>query len=1142
MEVKYRTHSFRLCIKTEERKCVMAIRVLVVIDLDFRFGDSAMQPGTADFTFNTLVSALTGAGMQVTKAYRPLDAMDMTRDSTADIQNFTFAGTNLLNFDVIWMIGRAGRNDPTASGSSAPLMADAELTAIAQFMEAGGGVFATGDHDSIGATMCGNIPRVRAMRTWFGQNDGARPAGVADLADNFPVLTEARADTTRTNPAGIYTENPAPFIWFQNQSDSVPQPITPTSPTHPVLRHNGADILVYPDHMHEGRTLGDVMGHNYAQNSPFGDTTKPEFRTIAGHLELPQVIATGTVPGNANFTASGSGATDMTIAAMKTVNTLSVYEGRVAGLGRIVTGSTFHHYVDINLTGDSTVVNTGMAPTPADKVGHDAMKTHGFNDNMAVFDQIKAVYVNITNWLARPRPAIGLILERSTFSQAEAPSGSHFDGAILLTVDGLKPTQFPGGGIPALGAISGMPAWVPAITVAGAPIAVEPMSVSSDDATMPMPDRLQRFTFKYRVRFTGNAFTFPDPDISATFPVQATLSSSAVSGALTDSATLVLTKSANPFMRDLDDGNDTTWLSSDIKVFRVVAGDSFHGQTLPANATRDQALTFINTLADNISSATFSALPSTEEGSALSSLSTTTELMPRKVYNFALARVRLTAGLASNVRVFFRIFTTQTTAALTYHLSGMPPMPTDGYLKTAGADPIAMPGTQNGGADWLSFPMFARTRTSPQVTDGDNVHDVSAAPGFRMFRALIDNNLSGAFLTETPVSGGPLETLPDLIMGEHQCIIAQIEFPDAPIPNGATPWTSDKLSQRNLAIHPVANPGLDASRTAMHTFEIESTPYPIAEELPPDELLLDWSARTPDGTVLRMHLPSWNARDVVELADRFYARHEIEAIDDHTIEIPGGGTRYVPIPMSHARQTGVLSVEFPLGIQKGQRFDVSVRQITNRIREVKIPPPKVQEITLEEAEKIIATLPAPKAAGTPKQRTFDLGGNKVLYTDLSIFDAVSDHALIIEHPDPAVVRAAIRDTLRWREPIGAFQLGVPVSTKGEMLLYHMRLLSVMRWRTAKLPRRSRWRKTMLYYLELLSAKVQALGGNPFAIPATPDGAIPQLTGQDGVGDGDGADNTIEGLIKQFLRQPLGCGLLAIIVLLVVIVLLLLWRY
>ena len=76
-------------------------KVLIVIDGDFRFAEPAATP---DFTFIELVSALTGAGMQVTKAHRG-------SDGTADIPDFSFlTSVNLLDFDVLWLFGRAGRN------------------------------------------------------------------------------------------------------------------------------------------------------------------------------------------------------------------------------------------------------------------------------------------------------------------------------------------------------------------------------------------------------------------------------------------------------------------------------------------------------------------------------------------------------------------------------------------------------------------------------------------------------------------------------------------------------------------------------------------------------------------------------------------------------------------------------------------------------------------------------------------------------------------------------------------------------------------------------------------------------------------------------------------------------------------------
>jgi hypothetical protein len=176
----------------------MAINVLLVIDGAFLFKTNVSTP---DFTFNTLVGILTGAGFQVTKANRE-------PDPDADIQDFNFAtSANLLDYDVIWMIGDGGFNDtsdpPVMEGTKPPLDA-AQLNAIANFMEQGGGVFAVGDHYSLGSSMCGQIPRVRLMRSWYGSGDTNKPAALALVPDNFPVFGIGRADTSLINPSGTY--------------------------------------------------------------------------------------------------------------------------------------------------------------------------------------------------------------------------------------------------------------------------------------------------------------------------------------------------------------------------------------------------------------------------------------------------------------------------------------------------------------------------------------------------------------------------------------------------------------------------------------------------------------------------------------------------------------------------------------------------------------------------------------------------------------------------------------------------------------------------------------------------------------------------------------------------------------------------
>ncbi|HWS89441.1 MAG TPA: hypothetical protein VN282_20885 [Pyrinomonadaceae bacterium] len=1085
-------------------------KVLMVLDGKYRFSEMD-NTGTKDFTYKELVDALTAAGHQVTKAHRE-------NDISADVQMFIFQDDNLLEYDVIWMIGHGGRN--VSSGESINLPED-QLRAIALFMEAGGGVFATGDHDSIGSNMCGRILRVRAMRAWYGVGDDKSPMTdiyppmMDTFPRNYPPQGTTRADTTRKNSArGDYDlDNDGmeeAFVWFENQSDSVPQPLTLEPPTHPIMKRGDKEIKVFPDHMHEGKVLDAEVetGYPYETSEPeFNGETFVEFPMVAGHREMPRVIAKGSTVQLASKYAYSNSDLDTAIPVVETVNVLSVYDGRTVGVGRIVIGSTFHHYVDINLTGDSAI-NT---QAQLDRTGEDAAKGKGFNyneDSKKIYEDIKAVFDNITNWLARPRPKIQLILERSTFSQAEADADSNFAGAILVTVDGLKPNQFPGGGVTSLLDADFQEAWAPTITPQEpAGLDIVPTGVDSDDPDLN--DRLQRITFTYRVEVTDPAFGYPGN--TKHVQIDAGLTSAAVSAPLADSAQITLVKSANPFMLDLAGGNTKPWLSSDVKVFPVVAGAPNSG--LVNEASREQALEFLRGRLSTMTDAEFDALSGNQAASALSPFERTTE-SDRKVYNFGVARVRLpaTGATAVDVRVFFRIFTSQTTAALTYK-EAPEGVPIQGYKKTPGDEPIALPGTNTAGTEWLSFPMFLAQReaTPEDQTDEDNVQDIS--PGVpKFFGCLIDNNLPDVYLPLTP-GGGAATDLPTLMMGEHQCIVAQIEFPDTPIPNGANPFTSDKLSQRNIALSPIANPGLDASRMALHTFEIEATPHAIGDNLPPDELLLEWHGGAPEGTEVRLYIPGWDAGDVVDLAERFYPRHEIRALDAHTVALPGGGTRYVPIPTSQQRRTGVIAAHLPLGVKRGQRFDLSVRQVTTRGRRVDIRP-KMTTISLAEAEQLLGHT-AGAAAGAPVERgVFELGGNRVLITDLRVLDGGGDHAVIVEHPDAATVAAAVQQAKRWRETVGAFQLGIPVSVKAEMLAHHLRLLSVLRWRAEWLRPNSRWYETFIRYVELSAEKVRALGGDPYSVPPTPDGRVP-LPGKGE--ERDGCSGCLLGWLRPLVR-------------------------
>lgn len=1070
----------------------MSTKVLIVADGFYRF-ENAPSPG---FSFVELVRVLESAGMTVTKAHRDTDS------SPGVMQGFRFDTTNLDVFDVIWMFGAHGKANASASDSGSRNLDPAEIVAVETYMNNGGGVFATGDHLGIGSDMCGRIPRLRLMRAWYGPGDTGAPAWLQAMPAfprNFTQVGVGRADTLRRNPIGTYPA--ADVVWFENQSDSQPQPLAPTTfPAHSILRHGGRELVVYADHMHEGKPLGklDLEGIvDFSIAIPLDDGSGRSVidfpLSSGGHRELPEVIAQGqTVEPSQQLGSANSGSITDVPADAATVNTLCVYDGLVAGVGRVVIASTFHHYVDINLSGDP-----GLTAAGAGRAGADAALGQGianWPDASSTFADVKRVFVNITNWLARSRPTMSLILERSTISQDEATANPLFEAAILVTIDGVRPSQFPNGGITSLGTPAQLAAWAPSVTTpAGSGLTITPTRVDSDDPTLS--DRIQRFTFTYRLNVNQtDAFDFTG-DISE---LQVNTSASPGGVALSDFAIIQLVKSANPFMLDLAGGNTTHWLSSDLRVFPVVTGRTVFGHTLALNASRAQAHSFLSSLLSTITIAQFESLATEQAASALSPVERTTNTN-RLVYNFAIARVRQngTVTVANDVRVFFRIFTSQTTAALTFSRDGMGE-PSGGYRQTNGPGGlISMPSPDGAGTEWLSIPMFASTRngTPANQTDANNVDDIGPAGGTeisKFFGALIDNNLPGAALPNPPSASGAV-SIPELLIGEHQCLVAQIAFSGTPIPSGAQPWTSDKLSQRNIALSAVANPGRSESRRAIHTFEIEATPHGISETQPPDELALTWLSGIPAEVRVEIYIPTWDAQSVADLAERFYARHEIEVVDEHTISIPGDGTRYVPIPQSAARQVGVLSVALPLGIKKGQRFDLSIRQITNRSRNIRIPDVETKQISRQEAVALLAKQGLMTDKGDHKNGlplgVFDLGNGLSLVTDLRVLDEFGDHAVLVKAPDPKKLADARARAGRWRELVGAFQLGIPVSTRTDMLDYHLRLLSLMLWRLEKLHRRSRWYATMLRYVDLLSAKVRALGGQPEMVPATPGGTF-----------------------------------------------------
>lgn len=350
------------------RKC--DIRVLLVADSFLYFNDE-------DFGLSDLVSILEStnhpsAKVTVTRAHRGNPGS--ARLNGAD-RNFKFTSQALKNIDVV-MLMAASRNSGRFTSS--------ELKALAKFMNNGGGVFATGDHDSLGRAMGGDLMRVRSMRKWFYPNPG--PFGEPVAPDGGSA---DRHDTNRPGHNGAFS--------FDDQSDDIPQTIIPIYQTvsqfgfnqvrepHPLLCASDGVIKVLPDHPHEGECM--VPTEHDRQFTYAGSKFK-EYPTLPnGDKLLPVIVAKARmragaeVPPNKPPIAGG------------TFNVISAYDGHVVKVGRVTCDATWHHFININLTG-------------ADSAPANDPKSMGFLASASgeqAFEKIKAYFRNIPIWLAPPK-------------------------------------------------------------------------------------------------------------------------------------------------------------------------------------------------------------------------------------------------------------------------------------------------------------------------------------------------------------------------------------------------------------------------------------------------------------------------------------------------------------------------------------------------------------------------------------------------------------------------------------------------------------------------------------------------------------------------------------------------------------------
>jgi hypothetical protein len=109
----------------------------------------------------------------------------------------------------------------------------------------------------------------------------------------------------------------------------------------------------------------------------------------------------------------------------------------------------------------------------------------------------------------------------------------------------------------------------------------------------------------------------------------------------------------------------------------------------------------------------------------------------------------------------------------------------------------------------------------------------------------------------------------------------------------------------------------------------------------------------------------------------------------------------------------------------------------------------------------------------------------------------------IERPRRRAATNQVAVFRQWRRVSGAFQLAIPVHTKGILLPREERLLSILRWIAETIPARSRWHPVFARYLDQIAGRVTGLGGDPGQVLPSPTGDWKHHDGSASTGDATG---------------------------------------
>jgi hypothetical protein len=574
-----------------------------------------------------------------------------------------------------------------------------------------------------------------------------------------------------------------------------------------------------------------------------------------------------------------------------------------------------------------------------DEIGDTCNNQFTTVDMNGVQCSVQAYWSKSDNLCILPVGTLEFWVDKNTFGKDEVQdvintNAGKWEEAFWLVIEGYSKTSFNALHV-TVPAPTGSFANIPGVTITQNPTIVYENGANPDDQ--------QRIRIAFDITFTTAALGQFPASGSQIYQLDAFIATDGGKVATTDaSADFELVAGADPYFTNIDPAQQNVfYLSQDLRVFTATPAQNAHPVPGGPEFTSDSingAFTYVqdllaylnNNFKDPAGPDPFdSVLPA--QGNAFQQDSSVTPFtldlshLPAinllNNYNFAVARVRMRgtagpAGKAQNVRVFFRLWSTQT--------PDTDYQPSSTYPFTA--DATGNPDSPQIGVGHITLPFFATGNfgdNTDYVIGGVNNQDIEIDPGK-------DNvwKYYGCFLnvydTSNVIDGQPVQAW---LTGTHHCIVAQIAFDDTPIFLGANPEASDKLAQRNLQITHSDNPGPASTHRIPQTFDIRPSAFTGRND-EVDELMIDWNS-IPIGSVASIYWPQVKASDVLVLATMLYHSHALTAADNNTIACKvTGGVTYIPIPRGSGENfAGLITIDLPTTVVTGQEFNVEVRRV-----------------------------------------------------------------------------------------------------------------------------------------------------------------------------------------------------------------------